>query len=161
MKFHIKVTCVTASIIIGIFLAVRIIVVLTEGESGRLKRTIYKAKSAAERENLVGFTKYISPRYSDELGNDRRMLLLTAKSLFDDYRNIIILIDTMEIEVNGIEGTASIDATVYWRENDSSVIIHDTAKVEAKFLKERKQWKLIELKFLEAQKRRFFNPMIS
>ena len=160
MKLNIKTVCITVAIVICALLTIRVVTMLFEGEEDRLKRTIYKAKRHAERENIVALTNYISLDYYDELGNDRRSLLLIAKSFFDEYRNILILIDELEIEVEGENADAHIKATVYWQENVSSEIIYDTAEVKARFKKEQNHWKLIKLEFFEPEKKRLFSPMI-
>lgn len=160
MKLNIKTIFLTLAIAICALFIIRGIAILTEGENGRLKRTIYKAKRLTERENILALVDHISPDYSDELGNDRRSLLLIAKSFFDDYRNILILIDVLEIEIEEKNAIAHIEATVYWQGNISSDITYDTVKVKASFRKKRNRWKLTELQFLEPEKKRLFNPMI-
>ena len=160
MKLNIKRIWITLAAIICILFIFRVVTIILEGEKGRLKRTIYKAKRVAERENIVGLTKYISADYYDELGNDRRSLLLITKSFFDEYRNILIVINTLEIIIEEEKAAARIEATVYWQESSSHNIIYDTAEVEAIFKKEQSDWKLIELKFFEPEKKRLFHPML-
>lgn len=160
MKLNVKTTCITLAILICALFAARAVTIMLEGEEGRLKRTIHKAKRLAERESIVALANYISPNYYDELGNDRRSLLLIAKGFFGEYKNILILIDTLEIEIEDESAGAHIEATVYWQEDVSSDIIYDTVEVEAKFKKERNSWKLIELRFFEPEKKLLFSPMI-
>lgn len=160
MKLNIKATCLTLATIICILFIVRVTIIMLEGEKGCLKRTIYKAKRLTERENIVGLTNYVSRDYYDELGNDRRTLLLIAKSFFDEYRNILILINTLEIKIDEENAFTNIEATVYWQEKMSENIIYDTTKVEARFKKEQNHWKLVELKFFEPEKKRLFHPMM-
>ncbi len=148
------------AIVIGALSITRVVTILLEGENGRLKRAIYKAKRFAERENIIGLTNHISLNYYDEFGNDRRSLLFITKSFFDEYKNILILIDTLEIKIEGEDAIVHIEAIVYWQENVSSDIIYDTVEVKAGFKKEQKRWKIIELEFFEPEKKRLFNPMI-
>lgn len=143
-----------------VYLGVRLIGTALEGEEGRLRKAVYKAKRLAEREDVVGLTSLISADYNDELGNDRRALLLIAKSLFDEYRNILIHIDALEIRLEEKSADLNIKTTVYWQENYSDNISYDTAELEARFKKEERHWRLIELKFLEPEKKRLFHPMI-
>ncbi len=160
MKLNVKTTCITLAILICALFAVRAVTISLEGEKGYLKRTIHKIKRLAERESMLALTNYISPNYYDELGNDRRSLLLIAKGFFGEYKNILIAIDTLEIEIEDGSASAHIEATVYWQEDVSSDIIYDTVEVEAKFKKERNSWKLIELRFFEPEKKLLFSPMI-
>ncbi|MBN1872479.1 MAG: hypothetical protein JW800_07905 [Candidatus Omnitrophica bacterium] len=147
--------CVVLSVVIFHLTAV-----MLEGEQGRLKRTIHKAKRLAERENVIGLTNYISIDYSDDLGNDRRTLLFIAKRLFDEYKNILILIDSLETEIAGKDARALLEATVYWQDNDSGAITYDRIKCIALFTKTDKRWLLVELKFSEPEERRIFNPNV-
>jgi hypothetical protein len=161
MKFNIKTTCAILIGIICIFFVVRIITTIIEGECGRLKKTVYTAKKLTEKEDVFGLTKYISADYQDELGNDKHSLLLIAKTFFDKYKNILILIEKLDIEkIEGGNADIIIEATMYWQENTSEDIIYDTVEVKAKFKKEQNGWKLIELKFLEPGKKKLFYPII-
>lgn len=160
MTLNLKRVSTTIAVIICVILISRAVIIMIEGEEGRLKRTIYKAKRLTERENILRLTNYISSDYYDELGNDRRSLLFIAKIFFDNYKNILILINSLEISIEDENATADIEATIYWQENESKNIVYDTTKVKAIFKKEEAHWKLIELKFFEEQKKRLFHPMI-
>jgi len=160
MKLNIKTACTTFVVALGIFIIIRVMATALGGEEGRLTKTIHKAKRLAERENIVGLRDFISADYSDELGNDRRSLLFIAKNFFDEYRNILILIDALKIAIDEKKAVADIEATVYWQEKTSQNINYDTAKVKASFKKEENRWKLIELRFFEEEKKNLFHPMI-
>ena len=159
MRFNAKTIFLSLVIALSAVLIIRGLVILSEGEEGRLKRTVYKAKRLAEREDILALTNHISLDYHDELGNDRRSILLIAKSFFDEYRNILILINSLGIEIEENTALASIEATIYWQGNVSSEITYDTAEVKAIFKKEQNRWRLTELRFLEPEKKRLFNPM--
>ena len=160
MKLNVRVVWATLAVIACALFATHIVTVILEGEKGRLKRTVYKAKRLTEKESILRLVGYISVDYSDELGNDRRTLLLIAKKFFDEYKNILILIDKLEIEIDGENGAVNVEATIYWQETTSEDIIYDTAEVKAKFKKEERNWKLMELEFLEPEKKRYFHPMV-
>lgn len=160
VKINLKRTSRLLLAVVCMLAAIHITSVIFETEETRLKRTIYKAKRLTERENIVGLTNYISIDYSDELGNDRRSLLLIAKNFFDEYKNILILIDALDITVKEEKAFAHIKAMVYWQEKSSEDIISDAAEVEANFKKEGNNWRLIELKFFEPEKKNLFHPMI-
>jgi hypothetical protein len=160
MKFNIKAVLIALGVAISVMVIIRIVTVMLEGEEGRLKRTIYKAKKLAERENIVGLTNYISPQYNDEFDNDRRTLLLITKDFFDEYKNILILINDLAIAIDEDNATTQIEATVYWQEPSVENINYDSVKVEAGFKKDNNRWQLIELKFFELEKKRLFNPMV-
>ena len=160
MKLDPKRVAITAAAIICVLLISRAVTIMLEGEEGRLKRTIYKAKRLTERENILMLTNYISADYFDELGNDRRSILFIAKTFFDNYKNIVIHINSLEISIEDENASADIETTVYWQENESKNIVYDMAKVKAIFKKEQNHWKLIELKFYEKEKKRLFHPMI-
>ncbi len=160
MRISAKGTAIALLVAACLIVAGRGILLFLEGEEGRLKRAVYRAKRYAERENIVGLTSCISIDYHDELGNDRRTLLFIAKHFFEEYRNILILINELDTEIEDTSAKVRVEATVYWQENDSPQITYDTAEVEAYYTKERKEWKLIRLKFFESDKKRLFNPMI-
>ena len=160
MRINGKRMGVALGIAICFFIVFHLLSFVFESEEGRLKRTIYRAKRVVERKNLVRLTSYISIKYDDDYGNDRRSLLLIAKSFFDDYRDILILINSLDMTIGDEDATVSIKATVYWKENNSEQLVYDTTDVTAHFKKKDKQWKLIKLEFLDSEQKRLFNPMI-
>lgn len=160
MKKDVKTLWITLAAVLSILFLSRALILMAEGEEGRLKRTVYRIKRLAEKENLAGLADYISAEYADELENDRRSLLFIAKTFFDNYKNIVILINTLDLTVEGEDASLGIEATVYWQEAPSKEVLYDTAKVKAAFKNEAGRWKLKELKFFENEKKRLFHPMI-
>ena len=160
MKINVKSIFILAVCLVSIMAIFRLTELMFEGEEGRLKRTLHRAKRLAERENILGLTNYISSDYSDELGNDRRTLLFIAKRLFGEYKNILILIDSLDIEILGDNADAFVEATVYWQENNSANITYDRIECKAVFIRAERNWKLLELKFFEPEEKRIFNPNI-
>lgn len=161
MKINIKKAGIILAITICVFFSIHIIAILLEGEAGHLKKTIYKCKRLTEKEDILGLAGYISPDYHDELGNDKRSLLVVARSLFSEYRNVLISIDKLMPYIEKQNATAQVQVTVYWRENISEEIFYDRVKAEAKFQKEQGRWKLIELKFFEPEQKRLFRPLLA
>jgi len=162
---HMKIARMVNIILIAlaITLSWRVIAFIAEGEEGRLKRTIYKMKRLVEKERAIALSSYISYGYSDEFGNDRRTLLLAAKRIFDECGNIVIVIDALDIEIEegapeDFSGRASIDATVYWQNEDSEDIIYDSAAVETRFIKKESVWMLESMDFKDAHDKQMFHP---
>ncbi len=161
MKLSLKKICTMLAVIVCLFILTNLMMKFFEGEEARLKKAIYKAKRFTEKENVIGLTSCLSADYSDEFGNDRRSLVLLAKSLFDEYRNILITIDELDMEIDGEKATALINATVYWQEDSPDKIIYDNVKLRAFFKKIDGRWKFTEMKFFKPEIRRFFSPLIS
>jgi hypothetical protein len=160
VKINIKPILILAICFILITIVVRLTAFILEGEEGRLKRTIYKVKRLAEREDILRLTDYISSDYEDELGNDRRTLLFIAKGLFDECKNILILINSLEIEMVGDNAETLVEAAVYWQENNAGNFSCDHVRCKAIFIKDDNGWELIELQFFDPEEKRTFNPNI-
>ena len=121
-------------------------------EEDKVKRLIYSGKRAIQKEDLLRCSSYLSFDYADKYGNDRRNLLFVAKTIFNEYNHIFIKITKLEIEVIDQEASAEIEAIGYGqRANtiDEAPIEYDVIKLNVKFKKEQKAWKIIELEFLE------------
>lgn len=160
MRFTVKVFVLPIAIAVTVLSGMHIFSLITEGEEGRLKRAIYKAKRAAEKEKLLSLPDHISADYHDELGNDRRTLLAIARIFFQDCDKIVILIDSMEVTVEGQEGRAMIGATVYWQDPSTDKIHYESFEFESVFSKDEGRWRLVTLKFFDERQKRLFDPML-
>ena len=161
MKLSLKKIFTMLAVIFCLFVLTNFIMKFFEGEEARVKKVIYKAKSVTEKESVIGLANCISADYSDEFGNDRRSLVLLAKTLFDEYRNISITIDELNIEeIDEEKATALINATIYWQEDSPDKIIYDNIKLRAFFKKIDGHWKFTEMKFFKPDRKRFFSPLI-
>ena len=139
-----SVALILHSVIKGIF----------EGEEGRLKRLIYSAKRAVERENFIKCASYVSFDYEDKHGNDRNGLFLIVRWFFGEYDNIFIKITELEIEVTDQNALAEIEAVIYGRRDDSSkkvIFEYDKSRFKVEFKKEQGNWKVIGLEFFEPE----------
>lgn len=161
MRLALRKTGIIFAIAICLFLAAQLLAVMFEGEAGRLKKAISKCKSLAEKEDILGLAGYISPDYHDELENDKRSLLVIARTLFSEYRNISISIDELKVKIEKENSVTYLQATVYWQENTSKEIFYDRVKAEAKFKKEQGCWRLAELKFFEPGQKQLFRPLLA
>lgn len=155
-----KAGIIFATAICVLFVA-HLIATMLEGEAARLKKTIYKCKSLAEKEDILGLAAYLSPDYHDELGNDKRSLLVIARTLFSEYRNISISIEELKVKIEKENSATYLQATVYWQGQASKEIFYDRVKAEAKFKKEQGRWRLAELKFFEPEQKQLFRPLLA
>jgi hypothetical protein len=128
---------------------------LIEGEKGRIKRIIYAAKSATEREDLFKCISFISNEYNDEYGNNRRSLMVIAQNIFQTYDNIIIGIRELNISLDTDSATAEVEATGVARNverEETNIFETETIKFMIFFQKEESKWKVVKLEFLESGK---------
>ena len=88
-------------------------------------------------------------------------LLFAAKSFLDNCDIVSIAIEALETEMKEDSAVSRIQATLFWREGKSPDVIYDTTELEALYQKEENRWKLMELRFFEPEKKRFFNPNIA
>jgi len=147
---YIIIICV---IFIGLLLLPKI-KILFEGEMGRIKRVIYAAKTATEREDLFKCISFISQSYTDKYGNDRRSLLAVGKNVFEIYNDIAISIRELDISLDTDTAEAEVQATVVARNverKETNIFETDTVKFLIFFKKEEGAWKVIKLEFLEPQ----------
>lgn len=126
---------------------------LIEGDKGRIKRIIYAAKRATERENIFKCISFVSMDYADKYGNNRRSLLLIAQNIFDVYDNIIIGIRGLDISLDTDTARAQVEATGVARnveKEETNIFETETTKFLIFFQKEEGNWKVIKLEFLES-----------
>ena len=132
------------------------------GEEGRIKRVIYAAKKATEREDIFKCISFVSRDYADKYGNDRRSLFVAAQNFFDAYDNIIIGIRQLEISLDTDSAEAAIEATVIARNaqrEETNIFETETAKFLVFFRKGESGWKVTSLEFLDSP--RALWPVIS
>ncbi len=130
-------------------------------EEDRLRRVLYSAKRHAEREELLPLRKYISPAYEDDLGNDRRSLLMTGKHFFDTCKDILISLESVTIEIEEPSAKARIEGTVYWREHEGAAIYYEKVKADVIFSRYDNSWRISSLVFFEPEQRRLFSPSVA
>jgi hypothetical protein len=126
---------------------------LIEGDKGRIKRIIYAAKKATEREDIFKCISFVSMGYADKYGNNRRSLLLIAQNIFDTYDNIIIGIRQLDISLNTDSAEAQVEATGVARnveKEETNIFETETIKFMIFFQKEKSNWKVIRLELLES-----------
>ncbi|UCB57036.1 MAG: hypothetical protein JSV30_00095 [Candidatus Omnitrophota bacterium] len=145
---NIIVTAIVLFIGLILFSAIKSIL---EGEEGRLRRLIYSAKRAIEKEDLIRSIFYVSFDYQDKYGNDRSRLFLIGKGLVAEYDNISIKITELEIDIKGENALVEIEALAYGQRQGLEVIEYDKAKLKVHFKKEEGKWKIIELEFLQPE----------
>jgi hypothetical protein len=127
---------------------------LIQGDRGRIKRIIYQAKRATEREDPFKCISFVSRNYIDEYGNDRRGLFLLAKQTFDIYDDIIIGIRQLDISLDTDTAEAKVEATGVAKNVESrktNIFETETIKFLIYFQKEKRHWKVIKLELLESQ----------
>lgn len=139
----------TIAIIAVIFISVKIIP-LIDTDTDKIRRIIYAAKQAIEKEELIKCMSFISYSYNDKDANNRATLFRIAKKVFDTYDNLLIEIVDLDISiVDKLNAFAHIICAGEGRRANSLIL--DTQKVEFEviFQKETRGWKVVELKFIE------------
>jgi len=122
-----------------------------EGEKGRVKRVIYNAATAVEKEKPFKCISFISRAYLDDYGNNRRYLLTMARSVFDIYDDITVRIRKLEISVDKKAAQAKVEAICVARDaerKETNVFEVDTIELIIFFEKEKSGWKIIRMKSL-------------
>jgi hypothetical protein len=146
--------CIPLVILVGLIIFSKI-KTLIEGEKGKIKRIIYAAKGATEREDLFKCISFISMEYNDEHGNNRRSLMVIAQNIFQTYDNIIIGIRELNISLDADSAKAEVEATGVARNverEEINIFETETIKFMIFFQKEEGNWKVVELEFLESGK---------
>ncbi len=132
---------------------------IIEGEKGKIKRVIFSAKRAIEKENLIRLSSYVSFDYQDKYGNDRQNILFLGRTVFNEYEDIVLQIKELNLELNGTEALAQVQVLGFARRSDDTQsknpVEYDIIKLNVNFKKEKEGWKVIELEFLEPQKINF------
>jgi len=126
---------------------------LIEGDEGRIRRIIYAAKAATEKEDIFKCISFISMDYNDKHGNDRRSLTAIAQNVFQTYDNIIIGIRQLNISLDTDTARAEVEATGLARNverEETNIFETETVKFLIFFQKEVDNWKVIRLELLES-----------
>lgn len=153
IKKRINYIVVAIIIFISVFIISKINILL-EGERGKIKRIIYAAKVATEKENLARCISFISHNYADKYGNDRRNLLLFAQKAFNTYENLIIDIGQIKISLDTDTAEAEVEATGVARNvegKEKDIFETGAIKFLIFFQKEEAGWRVIKLEVLESQ----------
>jgi hypothetical protein len=95
------------------------------GEAGRVRKFILRGKRAFEEKNLLACSEMIAFDYRDKYQNERSTLIYIVRDFFTHYKNILVNIEKMDIQLNDT---------------------NDQAEVE---IKKDKKWLLAEIEFLE------------
>jgi hypothetical protein len=126
-----------------------------EGEKGKIRRLIFIGQRAIEKEDLIRLSGYTSFDYQDKYGNDRQRLIFIAQKAFVEYQDISLQIKDLKIELNESEALAQMGVLGLGRrasgaQNDNP-LEYDRVELKIRFKKEGKQWKVVELDFLESE----------
>jgi len=127
---------------------------LSAGEEARVRKFILKGKRAVEAKDVLVCSDMISPNYKDKYGNRREIIIYTAQEVFVYYKEILISIEKMDIQLNEAEDQANveIEALVLCRrkaEKPENVFEGEKGRFRVKLIKEDKKWQLQEVEFLE------------
>lgn len=126
-----------------------------EGEKGKIRRLIFIAQRAIEKEDLIRLSGYASFDYQDKYGNDRQRLIFIGQRAFVEYQDISLQIKDLKIELNESEALAQMGVLGLGRrasgaQNDNP-LEYDRVELKIRFKKEENQWKVVELEFLESE----------
>lgn len=127
-----------------------------EKEEDKIKRIIYAAKEATEKEDIIRCMSFISYAYADKDGNNKAMLFGIAQQVFKSYDNLLIDIKIAEVSLfDKTKAKAHLICFGQGRRSPhggaGSPLVLDTQKVEFEivFQKEYGRWKVIELRFID------------
>lgn len=136
-----------------------LITTIIEDEKGKIKRVIFSAKRAFEKEDLIRLSGYASFDYSDKYGNDRHSLILIGRSFFSEYEDIAVHIQGLEIELDKTAAFAQMEILLLARRptqtQEPNPLEYDAIDLKVKFKREEGGWKVIELEFLEQEQIKF------
>ena len=142
--------------------------IVHSGEAIGGTRAIYafggkRAKRAIEKEDVLRLSSYLSFDYHDQYGYDRRQLLFLGNQVFKEYQDIALQVKDLKIEVNETDGQAQMQVLGLARKSgetqDENQLEYDTIKFKINFKKEKGNWKIIELEFLESEKIHLMPPV--
>ncbi len=142
---------IAAIVLVFFFVKVRS---LFESDVEKIRRVIYAAKEATEKESALKCISFVSLDYDDKHGNNKAAMFFIVNNVFKEYDNLLIVIEDLKIEIKGdSKATAHIIASGQGRRQPTNKIqfLLDTDRVELKvsFQKEDNGWKVVELDFIE------------
>lgn len=153
-KYNIYICAILGAI--AIFISYTWFQDILSGEEGRIRKFILKGKKAVQTKNILACVDMISTNYQDKYGNDRQSLIYTAKEVFAYYKNILIHVEKMKIELNDSKNQANVEIVALVlcqsRENTrgfKKLFEGEKGRFRVKLVKEDKKWQLLELEFLE------------
>ena len=153
MERHSKRIIIIVIILVGLILIPKL-KILFEGEKGRIKRIVYAAKKATERENLFRCISFLSKDYTDKYGNNLQSMLVIGENIFKLYDDIVIRIKKLAISLDTNKAEAEIEARGMARDvkgKETNLLETETMKFIIFFQKEDVGWKVVSLEFLEPQ----------
>lgn len=123
-------------------------------EESRVRKFILEGKRAVETKNILTCANMISTNYQDKYGNGRQSLIYTAREVFAYYKDILITVEKMKIQLNDTKDEADVEivALVLFRSKDNRIekmFEGEKGRFRVKLVKEDKSWRVQELEFLE------------
>ena len=123
-------------------------------EGARVRKFILEGKRAVETKNILACAGMISTNYQDRYGNDRQSLIYTAREAFAYYKDVLITVEKMKIQLNEAKDQADVEivALVLFRSKDNRIekmFEGEKGRFRVKLVKEDKSWRVQELEFLE------------
>jgi hypothetical protein len=127
---------------------------LIEGDRGKIKRIIYAARRATEKEDAFKCISFVSTVYDDEYGNNRQSLFLIAKDFFEYYDTITVGIQDLTIAVEEERAEAELKARIIGQtpeREQANVFETEIILFRVYFKLEKTGWKVVRMEFLEVQ----------
>jgi hypothetical protein len=131
-----------------------------ENDEARIRRIIYAAALAVERQDTARYGSFVSEGYQDAYGHDKAKLLREAVWLFQEYRPVKIDFKRVRIHVENKEATTEIDLKIYFRRGNDTHTYYDAGEFKVLFHRENKQWKVREIEFQDVREL-FFIPNVA
>jgi hypothetical protein len=140
---------------LSLTIAFSIIQNILAGEKGRVRKFILQAKQIVERQDLLACIGIISDDYKDKYSNDKQSLIYFTRETFRYYKQILVQIDKMDIELTDDKKQAivSIDGLVLGvnkSDKQETILEKEQGKLKIKLTKEEGRWLLLEVESFES-----------
>jgi hypothetical protein len=146
----------TVLIIIAAVAAFILIKYLFVSDEARIKKVIYKGKTAIEQEDFEGALKHVSRDYQDDYGLNKMAIAALLKRLYAQFDDITIYVEWMEVEIleRGIGQAAILTwVTAQWGEDIGYIVgnAETPRRVVFTLAKEGKHWRVVKTEGVEPE----------
>lgn len=124
------------------------------GEKLRVRKFILRGQHAIESQSILTCIGMISDDYKDRYGNDKQSLIYFTRETFRYYKQILIKIDKLDIELSNDkkQATVIIDGMILGVNNSDKqemILEKEQGKLKVKLIKEESRWLLLETESFE------------
>ncbi len=128
-------------------LAYTLIRALSENDESRVRGLVYAGIVAVEKMDPAKCEMLISDTYEDASGNNKAAIVSFLLDIFKDFKDFKVVVKKILVKIDGADALGNIWFTCYFRKPGDEKLYYDSGKIEARFVKENKTWRVKKIEY--------------